>query len=236
LEQAERNRRENVASLLPGRIARLLDIGCGHVCSDYAYAPCAERVTALDWRIRQQPPIPPNVELVEADFLSVDLPEGAYDAIIAADVFEHVQLEHEQAFAEKCYRLLAPGGMLLVSVPHRGTFARMDPYELKPAVQRALHKLGAYSRVHNGECDIRKGHKHYKLDELAATFPRFEIDDVRRWGYFFEPLLVFASAATRYRPSFPGRDYLQQMCAVENRDYGDRAYNMAVRLRKPATA
>lgn len=236
MEQAEQNRRENIARLLPPRSKRLLDIGCGPINSKYAYAPYADHITCLDWKMHEVPPIPPNLELVEADFLEAKLSEGQFDTIIAADVLEHVQLEQERNFADKCFRLLAPGGLLLVSVPHRGTFAFMDPYQIKPTLHRTLYKLGAYHRLHNGFCDIRKGHKHYKVDELTSIFRGFELDEVRRWGYFFEPLLVFASAAMRYRSSFPGRSFLQWQCANENRDYGERSYNMSVRLRKPTPA
>ena len=90
--------------------------------------------------------------------------------MIAADVFEHILLEQEPLFVSKCVSALKPGGRMIISVPHQGTFAYLDPYQVKPTIHRTLARLGLYKGVHNGCCDIRKGHKHYSLEELTDKF------------------------------------------------------------------
>jgi SAM-dependent methyltransferase len=58
-------------------------------------------------------------------FLCVDagdtgLPEGAFDLVIAADLFEHLYPDDSERVAREAYRLLAPGGRFSTWTPHRG--------------------------------------------------------------------------------------------------------------------
>ncbi|MBI4227112.1 MAG: class I SAM-dependent methyltransferase [Candidatus Omnitrophica bacterium] len=98
----------------PGRI---LDVGCalgaslevarrfgwdpdGLEINPYAVTMVRER---LGW------------ELHQGDFESVDLPDGAYDAILMVDVFEH--LSAPVPAMTKARRLLRPDGLVILSVP-----------------------------------------------------------------------------------------------------------------------
>src|ERR1700759_2497858 len=125
-----------IRSLLPGHSERLLDIGCGTITSDYPYADKALRVTCVDWRLQISGSIPSNIECFEGDFTSIDLAPNTYDSIIAADVFEHIALEQESVFVDKCVSVLRRGGTMVVSVPHKGTFAALDPFQARPTIHR----------------------------------------------------------------------------------------------------
>jgi 2-polyprenyl-3-methyl-5-hydroxy-6-metoxy-1,4-benzoquinol methylase len=223
-------------SLLPARSERLLDVGCGPITADYAYADKAAMVTCVDWKIRVVGSKPQNVEYIEGDFTKIDLQSDCYDSIVAADVFEHVLLEEETEFVRKCTSLLKPGGSMVVSVPHDGTFAWLDPYLVKPAIHRFLWRLGLYKRVHNGDCDIRKGHKHYRVEELVERFKPLQLSEVVYFGYFFDPLLSWGIALSRGE-HFTGFGWLERACRTElNRDYGARSFNVAVKFYKPIGA
>src|SRR5262249_44892986 len=154
------HRKLAVRSLLPDRSERLLDVGCGPVTPSYPYSDMAVRVTCIDWKLHRVEPIASNIECVEGDFTAINLPPNSYDTIIASDVFEHVLLEQEALFVEKSVSALKPGGFMIVSVPHRGTFSWLDPYQVKPCIHRFLWRLKLYGKLHNGACDVRKGHKH----------------------------------------------------------------------------
>ena len=81
-------------------------------------------MTCLDWKLQVAGPLPSNIECLSGDFMSMDLAPNAYDSIIAADVFEHVLLEERDTyFVRKCLAASRPGGNLVISVPHQGTFA-----------------------------------------------------------------------------------------------------------------
>jgi 2-polyprenyl-3-methyl-5-hydroxy-6-metoxy-1,4-benzoquinol methylase len=235
-----------IRSLLPEHSERLLDVGCGPITPDYPYADKAPRVTCVDWNLKVSGSVPPNIECLDGDFTSMDLAPDAYDSVIAADVFEHVLLEQEPLFVDKCVSALRPGGNMIISVPHQGTFAYLDPYQVKPTIHRILAGLGLYKSVHNGCCDIRKGHKHYSLPELIDKFRPLQLSKVIYFGYVFDPLLSWAVALTR-RGSGQilhsgmmneelGFSWLQRACRRElDHDYGQRSFNVAVSFYKPAT-
>jgi 2-polyprenyl-3-methyl-5-hydroxy-6-metoxy-1,4-benzoquinol methylase len=222
-----------IRSLLPERLTRLLDVGCGPITSDYPFADKASSVTCIDWA--QSPSsLPSNVEFLRGDIISIDLLPNGYDSVIAADVFEHISLEQEPLFVSKCVSALRPGGSMIISVPHQGTFACLDPYQVKPTIHRILARLGLYRGVHNGCCDIRKGHKHYSLQELADKFNGLRVSQVVYFGYFFDPLFSWAYALSRGSGKLPGFSWLQRALRKElDRDYGQRSFNIVVSFYKP---
>jgi 2-polyprenyl-3-methyl-5-hydroxy-6-metoxy-1,4-benzoquinol methylase len=225
-----------IRSLLPERSEGLLDIGCGPITSDYPYADKALHVTCIDWNLKAPSSLPSNIECLNADFTSIELPPNTYDSVIAADVFEHILLEQESLFISKCVSALKPGGNMVISVPHQGTFACLDPYRVKPIIHRTLARLGLYKQVHNGCCDIRKGHKHYSLQELIDKFSPLQCSQVVYFGYLFDPLVSWAVALSRGSGRIPGIAWLQRARLKElSREYGQRSFNIAVRFHKPQT-
>jgi 2-polyprenyl-3-methyl-5-hydroxy-6-metoxy-1,4-benzoquinol methylase len=223
-----------IRSLLPDQPARLLDVGCGPITSDYPFADKAQRVTCVDWNLKAPESLPANIECLCADFTSMELPPESYDSVIAADVFEHILLEQEPVFVDKCVSALRPGGSMIISVPHQGTFACLDPYQVKPTIHRILSRLGLYKGIHNGCCDIRKGHKHYSLEELIEKFSALQVSKVVYFGYVFDPLFSWAVALSRGTGKIPGFSWLQRALRRElDRDYGPRSFNIVVSFTKP---
>jgi SAM-dependent methyltransferase len=218
-----------VRSLLSERRDSLLDIGCGPISSSYFYAQQADHITCIDWKLHRIEPIPPNIECIEGDFTKIQLPLH-YDSIVAADVFEHIALDEEPQFVQKCVSALKPFGHLIVSVPHRGTFAWLDPYGIKPKIHWLLWRAGLYHKIHNGHCDIRKGHKHYLLEELVEAFRPLEFKQAVYWGYFFDPVLSWTNALSRDRLNL---DWLENCFEREfEHEWGSRAFNIAVCFQK----
>lgn len=222
-----------VRSLIPPSSKRLLDIGCGPVSTDYAFASYADTVVAVDWRLDVKSPPPNNVLLRGGDFINIDLPYSEFDVIVASDVFEHVSIESEAAFAQRCLKLLSPWGSLIVSVPNAGTYAWLDPYQVKPLIGRLALKLGLTGQTHKGFCDVRKGHKHYTLQEIEARFAPLSVSAARYWGYLFDPLDVWVSSVSDKIGLRYGRDVLKRLVAAEfEKDYGPASFNMAVQFCK----
>lgn len=233
MAQNAKTRHSVIHSLLPERSNFLLDIGCGWVTPSYPYADKAAEITCIDWKIQQVNPIPSNIKCLEADFTKIDLPSNYYDAIIASDVFEHVLLEQESLFVQKCLSSLKEGGHLIISVPHKGTFAWLDPYHVKPTIHNFLWHLGLYKTLHNGSCDIRKRHKHYATQEIAEKFKPLQLSTIRYWGYLFDPLLSWASALSTNSIKFPGYKMLEDACLWEfKQDYEMRSFNVALKFYK----
>jgi SAM-dependent methyltransferase len=62
----------------------------------------------------------PNLRFVCADGGDTGLEAGAWDLVLAADLFEHLYPDDSARVAAEAYRLLRPGGRFAVWTPHRG--------------------------------------------------------------------------------------------------------------------
>lgn len=95
---------------------KVLDLGCGTGAVLAEFSNLTESVgldmsmVALKFASSRK-----DFNLVQAS--GTDMPFGAetFDSVVGLDVFEHIE-NHEAAFKE-CYRVLRPGGKLILSVP-----------------------------------------------------------------------------------------------------------------------
>ena len=109
---------EELAARLPDG-ARVLDAGCG------AGTPVAralsERfvVTGVDISAAQialARKAVPNAAFIQADKTALDFPDGHFDAIVSYYAIIHVPREEHPALLASFQRMLAPGGLLLISM------------------------------------------------------------------------------------------------------------------------
>jgi cyclopropane fatty-acyl-phospholipid synthase-like methyltransferase len=107
---------------------RVVDLGCGWGTFELALADRVAEVVGVDFseraielcRRRLEADPRPNVSFVCADAGATGLAAGAYDLVIAADLFEHLYPADSARVAAEAHRLLAPGGRVAVWTPHRG--------------------------------------------------------------------------------------------------------------------
>ena len=97
---------------------RVLDVGTGTGIIAHALAPHVKEVVGLDLspdmlaRAREHQHA--NEEFVEGDIRQAEFAPESFDKITARMVFHHVLTDIELALAN-CYRLLRPGGKLILS-------------------------------------------------------------------------------------------------------------------------
>ncbi len=114
----------------PGREERIVDLGCGWGTFEFALAHRVAEVVGVDFseksvelcRARLERDPRPNVRFVCADAGDTGLEGGAWDLVIAADLFEHLYPEDSERVVREAFRLLRPGGRFSVWTPHRGHF------------------------------------------------------------------------------------------------------------------
>ncbi|MGE0160704.1 MAG: class I SAM-dependent methyltransferase [Gemmatimonadales bacterium] len=125
----QRYRIAHVVDLAAPRPAdRVVDLGCGWGTFELALADRVAEVTGVDFseraielcRRRLAADPRPNVRFVCADAGDTGLPSGAYDLVLAADLFEHLYPADSARVAAEAFRLLAPGGRFAAWTPHRG--------------------------------------------------------------------------------------------------------------------
>lgn len=124
----QRYRVAKVTDLYPGRPTdRVLDMGCGWGTISYALAPRVREVVGVDFSERAvagcnaRVPVHgvDNVVFQVADARATGLEAGSFEAVVAADLFEHLYPDDSEAVAAEALRVLAPGGVFAVWTPCR---------------------------------------------------------------------------------------------------------------------
>jgi SAM-dependent methyltransferase len=131
---------------------RLLDVGCfDRTLLDRAGASVAS-ATGIDPLV--EPAHEGKIELLRGTFPDEDrFATGAFDCLTCLAVFEHV--DEPASFARECHRVLAPGGRVVLTVPH-------------PFVDRILDVL-----MFLGLADGMSTEEHHGFD-VGETAPIFE--------------------------------------------------------------
>jgi ubiquinone/menaquinone biosynthesis C-methylase UbiE len=110
-----------ITGLIP-RGSRVADLGCGPGCDAVFLASAGMDVVAVDRdeaALRKAGELTEwagvRVELVQGDILATGLPSASFDVVNDSFVFHNVRAEARAAYAEEAWRILKPGGKVLVS-------------------------------------------------------------------------------------------------------------------------
>lgn len=138
---------------------RVLDLGCGGgrhafelyrrganvVAFDYSYDELAQVATMFyAMSVGNEVPDGATAKVVRGDVLSLPFPDASFDAVIVAEVLEHIP-DDERAMAE-IVRILKPGGRVAVTVP------RWWPEKVNWALPREYqHTPGGHIRIYKGD-------------------------------------------------------------------------------------
>lgn len=126
---------------VPADAQRVLDVGCGAGALAFRLADRVPHVDAVDRSAAMvaaaRERTPAHVAVHQADVLRVDLPHGAYDAIVSSAVLHHLLLADA---LPRMAEWLRPGGVLAAVALPRIDVPRDLPVEL--AASATHHGLG----------------------------------------------------------------------------------------------
>jgi ubiquinone/menaquinone biosynthesis C-methylase UbiE len=164
---------------LPADAGRLLDAGCARGDETAIYAQRAAYTAGIEFNpeeVLAGRERHPALELKEAACEAIPFPDQSFDTAICADVLEHVQ-DEVRSLAE-LRRVLTPGGLLILTTPHRGWFDVLDPVNYPRRFAPRLWRLSPrlYDVIEQRTRDLaprgRAGsdreaeHRHYRVDDL----------------------------------------------------------------------
>jgi Methyltransferase domain len=169
----ETERIARLFELLPASGALALDVGArdGHMSLMLAHR--FDRVVALD--LNSVPIDHPKVECVQGDAAALDYPDGHFDAVVCAEVLEHIAEPHLSRVCRELARVT--GGSLVIGVPYRQDL-----------------RVGCTTCGHCGATNPPWGHVNSfdeaKLSSLFEGMRATRIDQVGRTRLVTNPLSV----------------------------------------------
>jgi SAM-dependent methyltransferase len=130
----------------------------------------------------------PWLQVLEGDAAALPFADASVDAVTMLDVLEHIP-EPEEVLAE-AHRVLRPGGVLILSVPHQGLLAPLDSLNVYSALRSRFPSLQPLEQDEAGSVPtdaeyeyVNETHRHFTLSELRDLFGgSFEVDRVARTG------------------------------------------------------
>ena len=145
---------------LDPQAVRILDIGCGDAFLTHQIRQTGRQVVGLDTShlglqlgldaLNRRAGGAGSASLMRADLFHLPLQNECFDSVVMADVIEHVA-GAEEAVAES-WRVLRPGGQLLITTPRRRGDTLADEYHVQEYTGPELQKMlqHHYSRVRVG--------------------------------------------------------------------------------------
>jgi SAM-dependent methyltransferase len=138
---------------------RVLDAGSGSGYGTRILARAATEVVGVDVdpdAVREAAALAPdNADIVVGDLADLPFPDGAFDVCVCFETIEHVA--DQSAALDELRRVLAPGGVLVISSPNRGVYPPGNPHH--------IHEFTA--------AELR--------DELAARWRHVDLRPQRAW-------------------------------------------------------
>jgi len=236
---------------IPDNSESLLDIGCAWAYSTRIYKSKSVNTYGIDPNIgfiligkHRYPGIFFSNSSIEA----APFKYNSFDVIVLNDVLEHIQSEIDTI--NEIFRILKPGGTLIITVPHKGLFSFLDTLNYSYIINKYFPKIykiliGIKNRKHHVQykmCTIDK-HRHYKKKDIITFFNYSEfkndyyIESIRRSGLFVGALtsninMVLCLVFTRKLRSLILKP-LYIISKIEYRlSFGIFSYNIALKIIK----
>lgn len=167
-----------LADLPPG--SRVLDAGCGlgrwvKWLEDHGHEVCGVDLSFEALRIAKHHV--PQLDLAVADVRALPFPDEHFQAVLSMGVLEHFE-EGPHAGLAEARRVLAPGGLLFLSLPYEGLMRRLvhRPHQ---RVVRAVRRLRGVSEEFDEYRYSRRDVERF-LRESGFEQVRVEPDDFVR--------------------------------------------------------
>ncbi|MFC2130181.1 methyltransferase domain-containing protein [Bacteroidota bacterium] len=240
---------------IDGNVENLLDGGCSYGYGTRFLAEKSKNTYAID--VNET-----HIEVASKRYTDINFKTGIlenteysdnfFDYIVLNDVLEHTTDKIQTL--QEMYRILKPGGTIIISTPHKGMFAFIDPYnygynlrKFIPWLYKGLYKIirlikegkipGEFNPKH-----IEK-HWHYSIKDFRNMLDstgfndNYRIEKTFRSGLFMEVLVMnLESILNIFFKQRISQFLLKPLSWLAEIDYwipyGILSYNIAVKIKK----
>lgn len=229
---------------VPEGASALLDVGCHggaflsycrNLWPDLELAGVEIDASALEAARR----LVPDADLRRVGAEDLPFPEASFDCVNCVEVLEHIPAALRRRALEEMYRVLRPGGRLVLRVPHAGLFAWIDPSNFRhqfPSLYRLLIGRGLRDRAYDDNAAEVVWHHHFTLDELLDLLgDGWRLETVRHGGLLIFPLTDYLRVPLyrlRRADGMLGRALAWTADRDLGIDYGRASYDILVILSK----
>ena len=190
----------------------ILEVGCGSgwMCERLAVFGRVTGTDLADEVIDRARVRAPHIRFYAGDFLSLDLPAGSADVVVALEVLSHVP--NQEAFLAKVSRLLRPGGYLMLATQNRFVLERMtgvterapgqirhwvNARELKDLLRAAFDLLDLTSALPVGNVGVLRLINSPRLNSILSKFvAQGRIDALKERLHLGHTLMALARRRT----------------------------------------
>ncbi len=231
---------------------RVLDVGCGKGWLVEAFSKAGLVASGIDVdpkAVEDSRRLCPAADIRSYEGVALPYPDGHFRAVTFIEALEHVG--DEAAVLREIRRVLIPGGTLVLTTPHAGDWAWMDPDNFKfraPWAHKSLYALLGRSEEYQRRFgDSRRAvvgnftkrtdgsahwHRHYTRGQVETLAAGFEIGQCRReGGFLFATALVVNYLADKVIGTWPA-PVTAIMRWDARKDRGARGWALQMTLRK----
>lgn len=159
------------------RAARLLDLGSGDGTNLVWLSEFAESLYGSDYnaiRLARARARTPGATLFLGDILDYPVVDGFFDVVFFNHVIEHIR--DDEAALATAYRILAPGGLLVLGTPNEGSWWWQLAYKRAPEIRKMTDHVHFYTAETIGRKMERAGFRVLEVKHLGWGPPDWHLD------------------------------------------------------------
>lgn len=188
--------RRELAARGIAKAGSVLDLGCGDGTTMHWLSAFADQLYGSDYnavRLARAQKRFPDAKLLLADILDYPAFDNSFDAIFFNHVIEHIP--DDRRALDEAYRILAPGGFMILGTPNEGSWWWQHAYKRAPDILASTDHVHFYTGNTIAGKTRDAGFTVSEVKYLGWGPPDFRLDGRLRQSKFLDDLFEVVGRA-----------------------------------------